>query len=469
MPQRANAGAPTRKMTATLEGVHVVPRSSMDEAPSQPLESRSVESTDVWGTASILVESPLLNVYDVRCRAPQSGYGPIRSGNVAQIILPRRGAFVVAVQGSEPLLIDTSMALVFGDREKYRVSHPGTDGDDCTVFVLPFDVHEEAVGEVRGRIGPIEPRVHLAVCLITRALYGCTPEQPEAEEAALLLVAALVRAFADSKPQGAESTGRSQRVRVEQVRALLAGSPTARWNLDRIARTVNCSPFHLARQFRAVTGETISRYLLRLRLDLALERIAGGEQNLSAVAFDTGFAHHSHLSARFHASFGITPSEARDALTKPRLEKLRLLIGAEESQRLRRVSFDGTAALLFVIGLIASALIGAIPARAADRSERDSASSPWNALAWRASPWPSSRPARTTAPSGFFASVYSAAEGVAAGVLPCSPVTCGSASAAAPFASARRLGSSRMKALLAAKVQSDRRANTPRCSRPRKK
>jgi AraC family transcriptional regulator len=318
-------------------------------------------------TTSSLVESPLLNVYDIRCRASRSGYGPVRVSDVAQIILPRRGAFAVAGRGSEPLLIDTSMALVFGDSEEYRVSHPGVDGDDCTVVVPSFDLHKEAIGKVRGRIGPTEPEVHLAVCLMTRALYDRTLEQFEAEEAALLLLATIARAVANGNPQSATAIGRSQRVRIEHVRALLAGSPTARWSLDGIARTVNCSPFHLARQFRAVTGETISRYVLRLRLDLALAQIAGGERDLSAVAFDTGFAHHSHFSARFHASFGITPSEARDALTKPRLEQLRLMIGRNLSRTLRHLSSGGTAALVLAIGLLAYVLVGAVPARAAHR------------------------------------------------------------------------------------------------------
>jgi AraC family transcriptional regulator len=78
---------------------------------------------------------------------------------------------------------------------------------------------------------------------------------------------------------------------------------------------VHCSPFHLARQFRAATGQTIARHLLRLRLSLALERIAAGETSLARLASDLGFAHHSHLTARFHAMFATTPSQLRTILT----------------------------------------------------------------------------------------------------------------------------------------------------------
>jgi AraC family transcriptional regulator len=75
---------------------------------------------------------------------------------------------------------------------------------------------------------------------------------------------------------------------------------------------VDCSPFHLARQFRSITGETIARYLLRLRLAIALERLAEGEDDLMRLACELGFAHHSHFSARFRDVFGLTPSAARE-------------------------------------------------------------------------------------------------------------------------------------------------------------
>jgi AraC family transcriptional regulator len=81
---------------------------------------------------------------------------------------------------------------------------------------------------------------------------------------------------------------------------------------------VHSSPFHLARQFRAVTGESVSRYLLRLRLGLALDRLAAGETELGRLAVELGFAHHSHFSARFRSVFGTTPRQVRGKLASRR-------------------------------------------------------------------------------------------------------------------------------------------------------
>jgi AraC-like DNA-binding protein len=64
-----------------------------------------------------------------------------------------------------------------------------------------------------------------------------------------------------------------------------------------------------------MTGETIGRYLLRLRLAIAIQRLADGEDDLMKLACDLGFAHHSHFSARFRAVFGLSPSELRRRLT----------------------------------------------------------------------------------------------------------------------------------------------------------
>jgi AraC-like DNA-binding protein len=102
---------------------------------------------------------------------------------------------------------------------------------------------------------------------------------------------------------------------------LPASQPPAGASTPSRAQCTPHPPFHLARKFRAVTGESISRYLLRLRLGLALDRIAAGETELARLAVELGFAHHSHFSARFRSVFGTTPSQARSELASgPRRE-----------------------------------------------------------------------------------------------------------------------------------------------------
>jgi AraC family transcriptional regulator len=56
------------------------------------------------------------------------------------------------------------------------------------------------------------------------------------------------------------------------------------------------------------------RYLNRLRLQEALQRVAAGA-DLGEVGISLGFSSHSHFTAAFRKEFGVTPSQARSALT----------------------------------------------------------------------------------------------------------------------------------------------------------
>jgi AraC family transcriptional regulator len=270
----------------------------------------------------LLVKTPTVRVIDVICREPRSGYGLAEYNEVAQIGLPRRGVFILDRRG-KPTVVDPTTAVLLGSGDEYRVSHPTDGGDESIVVIVAPALLEEVTGRVEGREGRLRPADHLAVCMLTRVLRACQPDDLEAEDAVFLLLAGLSRTFATR--EYTFLLGPAQRWRVEQARALLASAPSTRWDLQTLAQTVACSPFHLARQFRAATGETISKYLLRLRLALAVERLADGERDIAMLAVETGFAHHSHFTARFRKTFGITPKQARAMLTKRKLDELRLL------------------------------------------------------------------------------------------------------------------------------------------------
>jgi AraC family transcriptional regulator len=242
----------------------------------------------------------LATVANVVCGAPRSKADAAEHLPAANIVFPRRGVFAVHRYG-EAVVADGNSALVLGAGEEYRVSHPADGGDECTVVSVAPELHEEAFGDHRGRHGTLRADAQLRAHLLPASA---------SDEAALLL---LSDAAADMA--GLPAPRPDRRRYVEEVRALLASDPTAQWRLDAVARAVHCSPFHLARQFRAATGETMSRYLLRLRLSLALERIRGGETDLTRLALDLGFAHHSHFSARFRTVFAATPSEIRKIVT----------------------------------------------------------------------------------------------------------------------------------------------------------
>ena len=78
--------------------------------------------------------------------------------------------------------------------------------------------------------------------------------------------------------------------------------------LSRLAEVVDLSPFHLSREFRRVTGETIHRYVMRRRLERARDLLRQAESPIAEIAQGLGFADQSHLTRLFRARFGMTPA-----------------------------------------------------------------------------------------------------------------------------------------------------------------
>jgi AraC family transcriptional regulator len=262
----------------------------------------------------LLLDTPLVRLADVACRAPRSKAGPAEHGGAGlQLVVPRRGVFCLHGGGSV-VAADSTSVLVLGDNREYRFSHPAHGGDDCTAIAPAPELAQEALGPSPASHATVSPRAQLKASLLTALLARGALSELEGEETALALVAELGHGLR-REALAAPRVGPAAIRRVQEVRALLAADPAAQWRLDRVAAAVQCSPFHLARQFRAVTGETIARHLVRLRLAGALERLAAGETALARLAVELGFAHHSHFTARFRAAFGITPSEARRIVT----------------------------------------------------------------------------------------------------------------------------------------------------------
>jgi AraC family transcriptional regulator len=131
------------------------------------------------------------------------------------------------------------------------------------------------------------------------------------EETAIGVIDAILAAAAprgsaadiDSKP--------AHRDLAEGTREFLGREFRKPLRLQAIAEHARVTPAHLCRVFRRMTGWSIHRYVTQLRLRAALEPLAGGERDLSGLAFDLGFSSHSHFTHAFRREFGATPSAWR--------------------------------------------------------------------------------------------------------------------------------------------------------------
>ena len=156
-------------------------------------------------------------------------------------------------------------------------------------------------------------RFHTLRAAVRRADLRTRAAERVVEEEALALLALVLPPSCTTR-----AGARRRRAIVEGARTILAREPGRAHPLADVARALEISPSHLAHVFRAEVGMPLHRWLLHLRLAVALERLAGGDAHLSALALDLGFATHSHFSAAFRRWCGVTPAAARTMLASGR-------------------------------------------------------------------------------------------------------------------------------------------------------
>jgi AraC-like DNA-binding protein len=232
-------------------------------------------------------------------------------------------------EGGPPFVADPNVAVLYRPGQEYGRRLLDPTGDHCTVVGMDerllFDLQAEDDGEPGGRgfasstVGVPNP-ARLAHRRILWSLRSHPPPDPMwVLETLLLSIGAMVRAEArgsapralPSRTAGRGSAVAARREAAEEAKAVLGTRFREPVTLEEIARSVHLSPYHLARVFRAETGTTVHRYLTDIRLRAALDAMEPSGGDLSRIATEAGFAHHSHLTDQFTRRFGMPPSVAR--------------------------------------------------------------------------------------------------------------------------------------------------------------
>jgi AraC-like DNA-binding protein len=268
----------------------------------------------------VLMARPVLRrdgveIADVACRHPAGHGAAAEHAGSHGVVLVRRGCFVRCVDGVKSLL-DPTVAYCTNPGEEERYDHPHARGDDCTwVSLDPALVASLWGGEATLPSAPlpVSPRIDIEHRLLMASARRNADPDELAERAIGLVTHVLERADQVRVDAGRPSTDRARRAVADGAREALAANPNR--SLVDLAREVAVSPHHLSRVFRTLTGHTVSRHRMRLRTRMALERLAGGEDDLARLAADLGFADQSHLCRVLRDETGTTPSAIRQALT----------------------------------------------------------------------------------------------------------------------------------------------------------
>jgi AraC-like DNA-binding protein len=291
-------------------------------------------------TFTTLYESPLVRVQDYICRSAQGGPGEEEQYSANTIVLMRHGVFCKHF-GRRSVTADVNHAIFFSKGSTVRVSHPGDCGDRGTVFTLAPRVLRDIVRELDPTVdtrperpfpfvtGPCDSNAFWRHRELVQRLAAQDIQPLEhlwADVTALqlsadILEAAFKQAGVARKPRRAV-TDQEHAERAEAAKTFLASSLGRRVTLDDVAKAVHTSPFHFTRIFQQRVGVPVHRYLSRLRLRAALERLAEGEDDLTTLALDLGFSSHSHFADAFRKEFGTTPSDVRRSASRRTLKQL---------------------------------------------------------------------------------------------------------------------------------------------------
>jgi AraC-like DNA-binding protein len=147
--------------------------------------------------------------------------------------------------------------------------------------------------------------------------HGLSRKIAESLEGETLALTLVRRSLGERTSHAAAASYGRQKL-VDRAKLVLSSDLARRWTLAEIAKDVGVSPVYLTQVFQQVEAIPLYRYQLRLRLARALDLLASYD-DLTMLGLDLGFSSHSHFSAAFKQTYGLTPAEfQRSAQLKPK-------------------------------------------------------------------------------------------------------------------------------------------------------
>jgi len=258
-----------------------------------------------------------VRVIDHDCRKPAGDRGSYEYGRDYGLVLVRRGGYWREVQGRGAYLGPTD---AFFERPlvEQRIAHHRATGDRCTSLWLS----ESAVCALTGDASvPDEPITTTpAIDLRHRELVVALRrgiDRFETDERLAQLVGALAERAVPGRLTARRATTRASHHRIVQhAREAILADPAGA-DLADLARTLGHTRFHVSRVFARVSGMTLAQFRNRVRVAIAVDRLADGYENLAALSADLGFVDQSHLSRVVRLATGERVGDLRRRLGPP--------------------------------------------------------------------------------------------------------------------------------------------------------
>ncbi|MEU0812416.1 AraC family transcriptional regulator [Streptomyces sp. NPDC005970] len=269
-------------------------------------------------TAVPVAGRPDFGISAVACRADHTRWSAPEVRTDYRVVLVRRGRFR-RMSAGVPADIDAALAYVGHPGEEESFAHP-TGGDLCTAISVTPKLWRSLAGDAAGPAAPtvyVDPRLDLAHRRLLAAARSGDVDFAVSEELLALLSTVIGRMAAGPTPLGGTSAGSDRRLVAAAREAIAEEHPTSN-TLFSLAELLGVSPYRLSRAFPRELGVSVTRYRHRVRIGRALDRLEAGEDSLSALAADLGYADQAHLTRTMRQYLGRTPTALRHLLAPAR-------------------------------------------------------------------------------------------------------------------------------------------------------
>lgn len=99
---------------------------------------------------------------------------------------------------------------------------------------------------------------------------------------------------------------------IQQVRKLIDENfVSPNFSIEQLCRDVGISHIHLLRLFKNAYGETLIKYVLSKKIELACELLLSTDLSVGSVAYSCGFRDESHFMKTFKKSVGVSALQYR--------------------------------------------------------------------------------------------------------------------------------------------------------------
>ena len=163
-------------------------------------------------------------------------------------------------------------------------------------------------------LGRSQDWVHHVISLLDAAMHQLYRREKTAQ-GTLLEAASLLRQQIDAPAPQEPPDGRERLLawQARKVRDYIDGHITGPVLVADLCALVQRSPAHFARSFKRTFGEPPHSFVVRRRVELAVQYMLTTDASLSDIALQCGFTDQAHLCKHFRQATGETPAAWRRA------------------------------------------------------------------------------------------------------------------------------------------------------------